>query len=191
MKIIKKFLKKIIISINILIFKTKKIKIGKNNSIFWKFFVRNKGTFIIGDNCTFIGGIKQNPVGIHHQLIFDVRDNGILKIGNRVGISNCIIVCNNKIEIEDDVMIGSSVQIYDSNHHSINYEKRISKHDDDIKTKPVLLKKGCFIGADSIILKGVTIGEKSVVGAGSVVTKSVPDGEVWGGNPAVFLKKVD
>lgn len=45
-----------------------------------------------------------------------------------------------------------------------------------------------FIGAGSIILPGVTIGDKCVIGAGSVVTKSVPDGEVWGGCPARFIK---
>ena len=50
--------------------------------------------------------------------------------------------------------------------------------------------KGAFIGADVIIMKGVTIGEKSVIGAGSVVTKSVPPGEVWAGNPARFVYKM-
>lgn len=49
----------------------------------------------------------------------------------------------------------------------------------------------CIIGACSIVLKGVTIGKNSVVGAGSVVTKSIPDNEVWAGNPAKFIRKVD
>lgn len=57
-----------------------------------------------------------------------------------------------------------------------------------LKTKPVLLKRGCFIGANSIILKGCTIGENSIVGAGSVVSKDIPDNEIWAGNPARFIK---
>ena len=54
-----------------------------------------------------------------------------------------------------------------------------------------MIKDHAFIGAHAIILKGVTIGEGSVIGAGSVVTKSVPDGEIWAGNPAVFIRKVE
>ena len=58
-------------------------------------------------------------------------------------------------------------------------------------TSPVIIKDGAFIGAHSIILKGVIIGEKSIVGAGSVVTKSIPDGEIWAGNPAKFIRKIE
>lgn len=45
-------------------------------------------------------------------------------------------------------------------------------------TKPVVIKDGAFIGAGSMILKGVTIGEGAIVGAGSVVTKNIPDYEI-------------
>jgi acetyltransferase-like isoleucine patch superfamily enzyme len=58
-------------------------------------------------------------------------------------------------------------------------------------TKPVVIRDGAFIGAHTIVLKGVTIGERSVVGAGSVVTKDIPDGEIWAGNPARFIRKLD
>ena len=68
---------------------------------------------------------------------------------------------------------------------------RISQNDTDIKSAPVLIKEGAFIGAHSIILKGVTIGKHSIIGAGSVVTKSIPDGEIWAGNPARFIRKID
>ncbi|RYY14386.1 MAG: acyltransferase, partial [Chitinophagaceae bacterium] len=54
----------------------------------------------------------------------------------------------------------------------------------------VVLKKGCWIGANAIILPGVTIGENSVVGAGSIVTKSIPDRVVAVGSPARVVKKI-
>lgn len=49
--------------------------------------------------------------------------------------------------------------------------------------------EGAFIGANTVICNTVRIGKWSVVGAGSVVTKDIPDYEVWGGNPARFIKK--
>lgn len=50
--------------------------------------------------------------------------------------------------------------------------------------------RGCFVGARSILLPGVTVGDGAVVGTGSVVTRDVPPGEVWAGNPAHFIKTV-
>lgn len=60
-----------------------------------------------------------------------------------------------------------------------------------IKTKPVIIEEGAFIGGGTIILKGVVIGRHSVVGAGSVVTRSIPPGEIWAGNPARFVRKLE
>lgn len=54
--------------------------------------------------------------------------------------------------------------------------------------KPVRIKRYAYIGVGSIILPGVTIGERAIVGAGSVVTRDVPDGAVVGGNPARALR---
>ena len=70
-------------------------------------------------------------------------------------------------------------------------KERTSVPETGILTRPVVIRDGAFIGAHSIILKGVTVGEKSVVGAGSVVTRSIPDGEIWAGNPARFIRKLD
>ncbi len=53
------------------------------------------------------------------------------------------------------------------------------------------MKKGASIGAGSTVLCGITIGENAMVGIGSVVTKDVPAGEVWFGNPAVYIKQIN
>ena len=55
---------------------------------------------------------------------------------------------------------------------------------------PVKIEDNAFVGARSMILKGITIGKNSIIGAGSVVTKSVPENEIWAGNPARFVRKI-
>lgn len=80
--------------------------------------------------------------------------------------------------------------ICDTDFHSIEYAYRIEKPDSHVKTAPIFIGEGAFIGARSIILKGVNIGKHSVIGAGSVVTKNVPDNEIWAGNPARFIREL-
>lgn len=89
-------------------------------------------------------------------------------------------------------MIGVGTHIYDTNFHNIDPTLRIGKNDprESVKTRPIPINDNVFIGAFSIILKGVNIGKNSVVAAGSVVTKSIPDNQIWGGNPAQFIKNI-
>lgn len=63
-----------------------------------------------------------------------------------------------------------------------------SKRGREWKFGNVHLKEGAFLGAGTIICAPVTVGKWSIVGAGSVVTKDIPDYEIWGGNPAHFIK---
>lgn len=118
-----------------------------------------------------------------------------IEIGNRVVVRpGCMFFggsdsLDTTIQIEDDVMIGSGVHIYVSNHRfdRMNIPLIDQGH---YSAKPVILRKGCWLGANVIILPGVEIGENSVVGAGSVVTKSFPKGVVIAGNPAKFIKAI-
>ncbi len=95
---------------------------------------------------------------------------------------------NEPIIIEDDVKLGPGVHIYSLNHNYIDTGKAISEQ--GYTRKKVVIRKGAWIGANSIILPGVTIGEHAVVGAGSVVTKDVDNFIVVGGNPANEIKRI-
>ena len=70
-----------------------------------------------------------------------------------------------KVRIEDDAYIGGDVIIYDTDFHSLDFSNRVNPVDNNIKSLPVLIKHGAFIGASSLILKGVTVGEYSIIGA--------------------------
>jgi acetyltransferase-like isoleucine patch superfamily enzyme len=150
--------------------------------------VNNRGLISIGKNCVITSSRKGNPVGNCYDSALYCSSGGRIRIGDNVGMSNTLLYSQQSIIIENFVMIGGGVQIWDTDFHPMNLEDRIIHDVSKITTKPVLLKKGCFIGANSIILKGVTIGENSIVAAGSVVSKSVPENEIWGGNPARLIK---
>ncbi len=94
------------------------------------------------------------------------------------------------IVIEDDVLIGPGVHFYTNNHEFSDTAKSILRQGYPIATPEnrILVKKGSWIGANSVILPGVEIGENSVVGAGSVVTKNVPARVVVAGNPTRIIK---
>lgn len=151
---------------------------------------RGRGKLIIGKFSTITSSFISNPVGLSNKTAFYIFNGAEIVIGDNVGISNVLLFSMNSIKIEDDVMIGGGCQIFDTDFHSLSYEERVIKKDSNIQTKPVSIKKGAFIGVSSIILKGVTIGERSIVAAGSVVTKSIPNDEIWGGNPAKFIKSL-
>ena len=124
-------------------------------------------------------------------MSFKVRPNAELKIGDNVALSNSAIYCSTKITIEEDVFIGGDCKVYDTDFHSIQYNERLAVPEIGKVTAPVHIKKGVLLGTGSIVLKGVTIGEKSVIGAGSVVSKDIPANEVWAGNPIAFIKKIN
>lgn len=132
--------------------------------------------------------------------------HGHMKIGDRVLINEgTTFYCTNSICIGNDVMFSWGCTIVDSNMHStdsherlkdtLNARRKFEEHtlgeDTDwsvITTAPIVIKDKAWIGFNSIIMKGVTIGEGAIVGAGSVVTKDVPDYAVVGGNPAKIIK---
>jgi acetyltransferase-like isoleucine patch superfamily enzyme len=93
------------------------------------------------------------------------------------------------ITIEDDVILGSGIHFYCHDHKFDNPDIQIIDQG-YLESKPIVLKKGCWIGANCVLLFGVTVGENSVVGAGSVVTKSLPDKVLAAGNPAKVIRKI-
>jgi acetyltransferase-like isoleucine patch superfamily enzyme len=152
-------------------------------------FIRNKGQIELGKGIVINSSRYANIIGGPTESNIMVGKNAILKIGNHVAMSNSTICCRKNIVIEDYVMIGGGCCIWDTDFHPIDIAQRMQDPNSNYKNSPVHIKSHAFIGAQSIILKGVTIGQNSVVGAGSVVRTSIPDNEIWAGNPAVFIKK--
>ena len=155
--------------------------------------ISKKASITIGNRVIVNSDEKSNLVGKTNKTIFHCIDNGTIKIGDNSGCSFSVISSMNKIEIGKNVKIGGNVRIFDHDYHSINYLHRRNRLSDRLncKSKEIIIHDDVFIGTNSMILKGVIIGEKSIIGAGSVVTKTVPPGEIWAGNPAKFVKRIE
>lgn len=130
-----------------------------------------------GDNASFRPGayaVTCSKISLGKNVV--IRPCTMLFADPRKGI-------NGQIVIEDNVLIGSGVHIYVSNHEyrDPNIDIYFQGHSE---SKSVLIKKGAWIGANCTILPGVIIGENAVVGAGSVVVKDIPAYKVFVGNPA-------
>ncbi|NJN11912.1 MAG: acyltransferase [Richelia sp. RM2_1_2] len=135
---------------------------------------------------------------IRCYLIYEYPSSRIL-IGENTFIGRSHLIAASEIFIGSNVLISWGVTIVDHNSHSLSYSERAKdvfdwksgkKDWSNVISKPVYISDKSWIGFNSIILKGVTIGEGAIVGAGSVVTKDVPAWTIVGGNPAKVIREI-
>ena len=139
--------------------------IGEDTNI-WQFCVVLPNARI-GSNCNICAGV--------------LIENDVV-IGNNVTVKSGVQLWDG-VTVEDDVFIGPNVTFTnDLFPRSKEYPEQFWKTN---------VKNGASIGANSTILCGITIGENAMIGAGSVVTKDIPAGELWVGNPARFVRKIE
>jgi len=99
---------------------------------------------------------------------------------------NCVVLDTMKVSIGDNVFFGPSVQVYTATHPLNAIERRTVEF-----SKPVSIGNDCWIGGNSVICPGVTIGNGVTIGAGSVVVKDIPDNSLAVGNPAKVIRVLD
>ena len=112
---------------------------------------------------------------------------GNVNIGNNVRIGSYVCIDRGNMHdtiIEDGVKIDNLVHIA----HNVYVGENTMIVAGNVVCGSVTIGKNCFIGANSTIRQHLKIGDNVIIGMGSVVTKDIPDGEVWAGNPAKFLK---
>ncbi|HRG37642.1 MAG TPA: acyltransferase [Bacteroidia bacterium] len=172
------------------ILRLKKVKFKKGcnfygNAYFYRF---PTATISMGENCTFRSRDISNLIGVNRRCIISaLYKTSKVQIGNNCGFSGVTIGALKEITIGDNLICGANVIISDYDWHNADPNRRFEMCMD---AKPVIIKDNVFIGVNSIIWKGVTIGENSVIGANSVVTKSIPPNVFAGGNPCKVIKEI-
>ncbi len=158
-----------------------------------KLILSKGATIQIGEKFKLNSGKDYNPIGRNQRSLFVINKNAKLIIGKNVGMSSVAIVCSKKIVFGDNVRIGGNTVFYDTDFHSLNHYERtnIPENKENIRVKPIYIGSNVFIGGHSLILKGSVIGENSIIGGGSLVSGKIPPNEIWAGNPAKFIKKVN
>ncbi|MEM1223328.1 MAG: acyltransferase [Verrucomicrobiota bacterium] len=149
----------------------------------------DKGSITIGTNFTACSKVSQNDLGVAQPVVLRaIRPGAKITIGNDVGMSGCSLCAMGEIRVGDRCLIGSGAIICDSDLHPMQPGYR--RRPEFATWKPVILEEDTFIGARSIVLKGVRVGKGAVVGAGALVTKDVPEYAIVGGNPAKVIGDV-
>jgi acetyltransferase-like isoleucine patch superfamily enzyme len=190
-----KILGKVRVFINICQFKSKNISFGTRLRVRGRVSIKlqKDSKVLIGDNFELMSGNMYNSIGRNIQSCLRADAGANIIIGDNVGLSNICIWSKQSISIGNNVKIGADTIILDSDMHALDYMERRNYKTDALNAakKAIVICDDVFIGTRCIINKGVQIGSRSIIAAGSVVVGSIPENEIWGGNPAKFIKKIE
>ncbi len=143
-----------------------------------------------------LGGVinsafTSNMLGLWQKTIIVARYGGKITIGEGFGISGSTIYSTKEITIGKNATIGANCKIIDNDFHPLDAEfRRLNLNEEHTKRAPIKIGDDCFIGMNSIILKGTELGDRVVVGAGSVVHGKFPSDCIIAGNPAKIIKQL-
>lgn len=145
----------------------------------------------IGARSVLISQCRRNAVGVNHAVVLRTLLPGArLNIGEDVGMSGASICAAVSVSIGDGTMLGANVMIVDTDFHELDSRhRRYLPMPSSLPHHCVEIGRNVFIGANAVVLKGVTIGDDAVVGAGAVVTTSVPAGGLCIGNPGRLVSR--
>lgn len=183
-----------------ILMKMTKVEYGKNLLLKgMPIIFNNAGAKLkIGNNVTIKSSFLSNLVGLYSRTIIVTRaPEAVIEIGNNVGISGATIYARKGIYIGENTCIGGNCKILDNDFHPIDTVDRIKLlqdvHGGDsdlIPSREIRIGNNCFLGCNSIILKGTVLGDGCIVGAGAVVTGKYEDNCVIAGNPAKVIRKL-
>ncbi|GAB3562960.1 DapH/DapD/GlmU-related protein [Spirosoma luteolum] len=167
------------------------VQIGKGVRVYGPIQLRIARTarVVIQDNVVFRSTTRHNFVGLTKPVSICVLANAELLIGANSGFSGTSIYAATSIRIGNYSNFGGNSCLWDTDFHPLEAHLRRDPVN-PARQAPIWIGSDVFVGANTLILKGITIGDRSVIGAGSVVTRPVPADEIWAGNPARYVRSL-
>lgn len=148
-----------------------------------------KGTITFCGSVTL--GFYPSPFFYSGYCYLETRtESGFISMDDGTWINNNFVAISvsKGIALGKNVLIGTNVEIYDSDFHRLDpLQRHICISEDD---RAVIIEDNVFIGSNVKVMKGVRIGKDSVIANGSIVVKDIPAGVIAGGNPAKVLRKI-
>lgn len=148
-----------------------------------------EGKVILGERVMLNSLAYWYRMGQPFKTILGSTRTGVIEIGDDCAINGTAMFATERITIGKRVMIGAGTRIMDTHQHPVDSVPRRYSQDD--KAEPVVIEDDAWIGVDTLILPGVTIGKGSVIGAKSVVTKSIPADVIAAGAPARVVRELE
>lgn len=146
-------------------------------------YIRNAGKITIGDNVSLNSFPRGEPYRTGLQT--HCRD-AVLSIGDHCTLNGTMIHCRTAVTIGHFCMFGPGSRLVDNDSHRTSID--VTERRKPPRSAPIHVHDNVWIGANSLILKGVEIGQNSIIAAHSVVTKSVPENTLVAGNPARIVR---
>jgi acetyltransferase-like isoleucine patch superfamily enzyme len=178
-----------------LLFRIMKCPVGPNLVVDGPLYLRmaRPQSISLGQSVSIRSRFASNLIGMNGPSILDTLGGGRISIGDFTGMSSVVISSRAEVKIGSYVKFGPNVRIYDTNFHSLDWERRRSfaKDQEDTKSSPIEIGDDVFVGANVLILKGSVIGARAIIGAGAVVSGCVPADCMAIGNPAMIRDKVN
>ena len=168
-----------------------RFEIGSNYKVWGKirFFFHGKGKVVIGKDFHCVTARRRSFITLFTSCHLTIIDEGMIILGNHVGLNGTTITARSKVSIGDNTMIGPNTIIIDHDGHvAWPLEDRWIKQG---PIKEIIIENDVWIGMNCIILKGVTIGSGAIIAAGSIVINDVEPNSIYAGNPAKKIKELD
>jgi len=151
---------------------------------------RTSGRIVLGRGVTLRSHDGGYHTAMYHptRLMVDASPDALIEVGDETRLNGVSIHATRLIRIGRNCLIAANVSLLDSDGHGVSLADRAMANP---VSEPIVIEDNVWIGANAMVLKGVTIGRGAIVAAGSVVTRDVAPMTLVGGNPARMIKALD